>query len=362
MAATAKSARAVALFIDEAWDAIVQGRYPQVVAAGERAVRAAEQLDDPALLVRALEVTEVGLLALGDSTGALARCTRILTLAEDAAIAPRLTGRAAQSVGQAYVDWVDAALNLTGIPWRDLFGVLDAADRWLVATGHTDWRAAVLHTRALVYRRLGDLPAAIAAAEESLAAYRPGIPGTSVSGHRISLADYLRYAGRGSESVPYYQAVLDDPDSSSHARALAHIGLAYCAMDTDHPDDRAAMRRHAATAVSLGEHLGEDMMCVALDVSAEAYRQCADLDTAWQTATHHLEVAARVGGHYRPYYATKTAVDIALDRGELDTARQLLADLDKHAAALDAAAGSTTRADDTAYRHRRLARLAADIS
>jgi tetratricopeptide (TPR) repeat protein len=351
---TTRSARAVELLLDEAWAAIQEGRYPRAVATAERAVRAAEQLDDPALLVRALEVEEIGLLALGDAAAALVRCTRVLTLAGNPAAGLCLAGRAARSVAQAYIDWVDSTLYLTGIPIPDLYEVLDAAERWLIATGHPEWRAGVLLMRALVHERLGDLTAAIAAAEEALAAYRPGAPGTSLAGHRSTLGDILRHAGRHRDADPHYQAVLDDPDSTSHSLARAHIGLAYCALGTG---DHNAACQHATTAVSLAEPLGGYMQCSTLDALAAAARACGDLDTAWHSATRHLDAATRIGGHYRPYYATLTAVDVALDRGDLDTARRLLVDLDRHAAALDTAAGTNTHTKDTAWRRRRLAKL-----
>lgn len=346
---TTRSARAVGLFLDEAWAAIREGRYSPAVATAERAVLAAEQLGDPALLIRAVEAKAVALLALGDRPATLSCCTRILALAETSASLPRSAHR---SVAQAYVDWVDAALYQTGIPVRELFGVLDAADRWLTATGHPDWRAGVLLMRAMVHRRLGDFAAAVATAEEALAAYRPGAPGTSRSGHRTVLGDLLRYAGRYRDAEPHYQAALDDPASSSHSRAAAHVGLAYCALGSGE-----AARLHAANAVSLAEFLGDGMLCVALDVSAAAARSCKDLEGAWQTATRQLEVAARVGGHYRLYYATLTAVDVALDRRDLDTARRLLPDLERHAGALDSPAGTTAYASDTARRRRRLVEL-----
>ena len=86
-------------------------------------------------------------------------------------------------------------------------------------------------------------------------------------------------------------------------------------------------------------------------------RATHDLDGAWQAATRHLEAARRVGGHYSLYYAVRDAVDVALDRADLEAARRLLADLDTHAAAIDATAATTTHNDETAQRHHRLTEL-----
>ena len=87
-----------------------------------------------------------------------------------------------------------------------------------------------------------------------------------------------------------------------------------------------------------------------------------DLEAAWQAATRYLEAAGRVGGHHRPYYAARTAVDIALDRSDLPAAKRLLGELHEHAAALDAATGTTRYTGETARCHQRLADLAESTS
>jgi hypothetical protein len=145
-------ARAAGLLVDEAWAAHSEGRYRQAVAAASRAVEAAGQLDDPVLLVRALSAEAGALRLLGDDGAALARYTRILGLAEDPASSSRPDHpSAAEAVADAYWSWVACARFLTGIPWRELSGVLDAAERWLAATGHRDWRAAILSERAGIH-------------------------------------------------------------------------------------------------------------------------------------------------------------------------------------------------------------------
>lgn len=68
-------------------------------------------------------------------------------------------------------------------------------------------------------------------------------------------------------------------------------------------------------------------------------------------------MAHRLGGHHVLYYATLDAVDVALDRGDLGTARDLLPDLDRHATAQDTDTASTTRTDEVAERRKRLADL-----
>jgi tetratricopeptide (TPR) repeat protein len=175
-----------------------------------------------------------------------------------------------------------------------------------------------------------------------------------MNAHRFTLGYILRDAGRFSEATPLYQAILDDPAATSWARRVAHAGLAWCALDGG---DLAGARREARTAVLLAEPLGDNALGDSLDVLAAACRADGDLDAAWQAATRYLEAAGRIGGHHAPYYAVRIAVDVALDRADLPAARQLLAEMEEHAAALDTTTGTTTYTKETARRHQRLADL-----
>jgi tetratricopeptide (TPR) repeat protein len=203
-------ARAAGLLVSQAWDAINAGRFLEALSAAGRAVLAAGQLDDPVLLVRALDAEAAALQMTGDHAAALARYTRILGLAGDRATSGRLDDPAA---ARAHWNWVGCARFLTGIPVRDLFGVLEAADRWLEATGHRDWRAAVLLQRAHVHRRLGDHEAAAADAQEALAAAvrHPDAPGYTLATHRFQLGDMLREAGRAGSAATTGPITLPGP-------------------------------------------------------------------------------------------------------------------------------------------------------
>jgi tetratricopeptide (TPR) repeat protein len=349
--------RAAGLLVDQAWAALDGGRYPEAVSAAGRAVQVARHLDDLVLLVRALAAGGSALRMSGDHAGALGRFTEILGLAHDPATSGRLEGSTAgEAVARAHWEWVDCARYVTGISVRDLLGALDAADRWLIATGHPHWRAAVLFERASIYRQLGEYDTAVGYAEEALAVklQHPGVPGYTLGAYRFELGDILRDAGRAGEGAPHYQAILADPGSSQVERSVAHQGLARCALAVE---DLVQARHEARLAVQLAESLGDEVLCTSLEALSEACRADGDLAAAWQVATRHLEAAGRIGGHYRPYFATRVAADIALDRGDHAAAQELVADLDEYARAMDAATGTAIYTTETARRHQRLTEL-----
>src|SRR5215831_1183427 len=107
--------------IDQAWEALREGRYSTGLAAAERAVGLAEQSDDPTLLVRALSVRAALRRLLGQFAAALVDYTRVLSLAEDPATARHLDpGRADWSIAGAYIFWTVAALFSGGVPTAGL--------------------------------------------------------------------------------------------------------------------------------------------------------------------------------------------------------------------------------------------------
>jgi tetratricopeptide (TPR) repeat protein len=340
--------RAVELLIGQAREATGEDRYSAALAAADAAVQAAEQLDDPALLVRGLVEEADALHMSGDRLGALARYTRVLGLAEDPATRDRLDHPAAtRALARAHMDRVECARFVTGIGARELFGVLDAAESWLSAIGHSDWRAGILRLRALTHQRLGELDAAIATAQEALAVYQPDAPGYTLAAYRWTLGDLLRWANRAGEAEPLYQAILDDPTTGQRDRTATLGGMAWCALAAQEPD---TARRHADAAVQLADTLGDVALRTALEVLAAACRAGGDLDSAWQAATRYLDISHRLGGHYMLYYATRDALDIALDRRDQASVDQLLTELAPHASALDTDTNNTTFADEVTQR------------
>jgi tetratricopeptide (TPR) repeat protein len=346
-----ESKRVVELLIDQAWADCRESRYASAVSAAEQAVQAAETLDDPSLVIRALVIEAVALRTMGDYASALVRYTRVLGVAEDPTAAHRLDDAAIWSVATTYSEWVATARFVGGIPVRDLFGVLDAADQWLTVTGHRDWRAAILLQRASIHRRLREWGQAIAIAQEALNAYRRGAPGSSFAFHRIELGEILRESGQPGRAETHFQSVLDDPTTKPYDLGAARQGLALCALDRADP---CQALHHATIAVDICESLGPTSFAVALEALVEAQRAAGELDAAWQTAVHLRETAQRIGVPYRMYHALCGLVDVAIDRTDYQNARNLLDELHRYATTLDTDSMVVTFTDAVLKRRKRL--------
>ncbi|GID30013.1 hypothetical protein Abr02nite_49960 [Paractinoplanes brasiliensis] len=294
--------------------------------------------------VRALIAEGAARAGVGDHGAALACYTRVLTRAAAG------SARQTWEVATAHIRWVESA-RFTGVPLRSLFPVLDAAERYLESIGRPEWRSGVLIQRAATHRELAEWDEATTAAEDALAAYVENAPGTSLATLRYRLGDILLGAGRHFDAVRHFRAVLDDPGPG---RYKAHVGLANCALRRHHP--RAAVR-HAVDAVRESAPLGDEALRLPLHALVAAHRAARDLDAATTAASRYLELAERLGSPYACFFALRSATDVALDRGDLTTARTLLTDLEQQATVLDDANGHTRRSAEAAKRHRRLAAL-----
>lgn len=352
---TAPEVRAVELLVNEAWAAFGEDRYQAAAAAARRAVRGAELLDEPSLLVRALDADGYALRLAGDYVAALANYTRILALVEDPASGEHLRGEAAaMTVAGAHLYWTEAARYVPGIDVRQLFTVLDAGDKWLIATGHRSWRAGILLQRAAVHRDLDEVDAAVAVAQEALAAYQPGAPGFTIATHRCDLAILLLETDRVADADTLLRAVVDDPATGEYDRLTALRGLSRAARATGDTD---AARRHATAALQLADLLGGPTRCYALNTLTAAHRASGDLDAARLAADQELDLARDYSSPYILYDALCDVVDVALDQADLDTATTLLPELAAQAAMLDQNIGNTTYADKVAARRTRLGEL-----
>ena len=144
------AARVVTALLQEADEAHREGRFDLGLAAAKRALVIAIDADDPALLVQALEMESGSYRQLGDKQAAFTGATRILGLVEDLATRDRITGfDAEQAVARARLEWVEAARSILKIRTRDLFPVLEEAERSIRTSGKSQWIADVLASRAL---------------------------------------------------------------------------------------------------------------------------------------------------------------------------------------------------------------------
>ncbi len=333
-----------------------EGRLDAAVAAAERAVAAAEHTGDSGLLIRALDQERRSRRSHGDYAGTLAVATRILASAEAPGADGELSGEVAdRAIANAYLEIAHSG-RLHGLtPARELLKVLDAADLWLTAAGHQDWRAAVIIERAELYRALGDIDAALGLAQEAVAVYHPRVPGFSGASYLNCLGILLGLAGRPDEAAAQFQAIADDSRAHVIDRAVAHKQLAEAAHAAGRGSEAA---RYAETAAALATGCGNPMAASALGVLARVRLGTGNLEGARDAAERGLAAARRSGELSSCYYAAKVAADIALDSGDLTAARQLVTRLGEHAHALDAAQGGSAFGAEVAARRRRLASCA----
>lgn len=330
---TEPAVRAIETLIEHARDLFHEGRHRPAAEAAARAAQAADQIENPALLVRALE-TEANVLRMqGEHGAALTRYTRVLAVAEDTGTRIRLEQPAAlMAVAGAFLGWVTCARSVRGIQTRQLLDVLEAGERYLHPIGRTPWRAALLLQRASIHDELGDFDTAVALGEEALAAHEPGPGGYSLAGHRRVLGQLLRRAGRPEEAEPLYQAALEDHGALPDDRVAALEGLARCALDRG---DAIAAQRHAAAALEEAEPFGDEYVRTPLSALVQAHQDAGDLDAAAPAAARYLDVARRLGSYAVLFSAIRSVVTVALDRGQIDNVAQLLSEMAEHAAVLD---------------------------
>jgi hypothetical protein len=100
------------------------------------------------------------------------------------------------------MNWVKCARFVTEIGTRELFRVIDAALRGVTGHWAAGLAAGVLLHRASVHRWLSELDATVAAAQDSLAAHRPGVPGYTRATHRFELGDILCEMGCRDQARP----------------------------------------------------------------------------------------------------------------------------------------------------------------
>ncbi len=305
------------------------------------------------LEVRATEKLADALRMQGDDEGALAQYTWIFGVAQDPIHARAMDQESVRrSVALAWKDWVGCARYLPQIEVAKLHRVLDEGEAWLRGVGKAHWRAGLLSTRAQVLEAQGQREKAVGYAEEALALARrhPEAPGGTLANYRWVLGNLLSVVGRTSDAIRHYQDVLDDPRSPLHDRFAAHVGLGRCALAEQ---DAPGAMRHARDAVEIAEGLGDDALCLALELRVEACRQGGDRDGARHAVEQYLQSARRLGSKYRLYFALRTVTDMALDDEDRAQVTVLLAELEPLAQGMDRQTGTSDHTQEFAERRTR---------
>jgi tetratricopeptide (TPR) repeat protein len=235
--------------------------------------------------------------------------------------------------------------------------VIDVAERWLLSVGHSDWRSSLVFSRAVIHYELDEYDVALALAEEALALYRPSFPGFSKAGYQRHLGACLHAVGRYSEAEVQYQAIVDSPETSMDMKCSALGRLARCAL----ADGRKTVAlRYANSAVRIAEQINDLVVGQALGHRVQVLRAMGDLTGAWESALRQLELAKRVEIVWQIYEAARDSVDVALDRGDLDSARSVVPDLERYAENRDKSIGRAVYVPESAQRRRRLTELERD--
>lgn len=359
MSAGDPSEYAVELLIAEARSFYEQGRYAEALRAAERAREGAHGRGSLRLEIRATQIEQAALRALGDGAAALARTSWILAVAADPARRAEMAMAGVEfQVANAYMAWVEAARFLPEMEAEKLLSVLDVGDAYVRGIGKPAWRAGLLKQRANVLGSLGRLEAAIGAAEEGLALQErePTAPGSPLATHRWALGDLLRRANRHGEAARHYEAVLAEDRSAPFDRNAAHLGLVHCALATG---ELAEARRHAGEAVQLAEGMGDNALHPALGALIAACLAQPDLPAARAASDRMLEGARRLGSGIRLYFALREAAKVSLAEKDAARARVLLGEARPYAEALDRSRTGTGYRDEIA---RYLAQAAALLS
>lgn len=323
--------------LEEAAACHAVGRFAEALAAASRAVAAAQE---PALLIQARDVEATCLRMLGDPAAALSRYTWILSQAGTfRSPSPDHATGLLRQIASAYMEWVECARLLPGMPLDRLLAVLDEGEAWLEAVGRSAWRAGLLAQRAELLDLLGRTAEALGLAEEAiaLASTDPDAPGFTIGSLRVALGRLLARTGRLDDARAQFWLVFGEPTSGPYDTFAAHEGLGRLRLLQG---DSSEALRYAQAACRLATAMGWEVLCPALSLLADAQVGCGDLDMAAATADRFLEAARNTGSENRLYFALRQAADLATRRADHDRARALLAEARPLAERMDRSTGT----------------------
>jgi hypothetical protein len=306
---------------------------------------------------------------VGDFATALARATWALGVACD----PRHRARfesdgtakggecpkqddAAWTITMAFLVWCEPARKHAAISYEAVASVAEEAQRFLVATGRTHWRAGVLAEQAAVLvdreRHAEAVPLWREAAE--LKQRFPGAPGMALETIVRNLGRTLDHSGDVEAAAVVLRDFLALPRLSLTDQLAGHCYLGHNALRRKAVDEAV---RCAEAALDVAEVLGEHQLPAALGLAVDARLAAGDGTGARLSANRILELALRTDSPVSQFNAVQDNFDVAMHEHDLEDARARLDDLDARADALDRRVGSPKYRGRVEERRARLAGL-----
>lgn len=286
-AETAAARRAADLLLKEAVRFRGDLQLGRAHSAAEKALATARQIDDPPLLVRALDQMARALWDLGEHLRVVAICSETVTLAVRPDSASRLTDRSsAYRIGLAHIFLVDAVITLGRHTEDEVAGLIDGAEQWLDAVGRREWRCSTRYQRSNLH--LDRRPAeALQFAQEALDTYRSDAPGFDYASYPMQVGCALRAVGRSAEAEEQFEKVLDLPDVLPASRIWAHVEVAQCNGKRRRLEDAL---RHCASALGLAERISAAKTAYVLTVRGNVYVDASMHREAFASFDQALEI------------------------------------------------------------------------
>jgi len=218
--------RAIELLISDAWELNSADRYSQALVEAERALKAARELRDAGLIVRALVQQASANRLLDDSAAAMVAYVEIFKLAKDPENESALQNSAAAlAVGSAYLGFILVVRLRATSSKEQLFALLEKADTWFVSTGHAHWRAGLMLQRAEVHLDSHEYDKALEDAQVAYETYDASGPGFSRAYFHNCLRRALLAVKQGDKAAEHFRAVLEAPNRSPHDSMLSNFYL-----------------------------------------------------------------------------------------------------------------------------------------
>lgn len=315
------------------------GRFADALAAVIPLAEAARAEDDVLVAIDATMLESMLRTRCGDSATALARATWALGVACDPSHRARFEShQAAWKITMAFYAWCDSARSHADVTYEAVALVAEEAQRFLVATGRTHWRAGVLAEQAAVLvareRHAESVPLWREAAE--LKQRFPDAPGMTRETILRDLGRALDHSGELEQAAVVLRDLLAVPQLPMIDQLAGHCYLGHNAL---HRGATQEAVRCADAALDVAEVLGERQMIPALGLAVDARLAANDGAGARSAAERILELALRIGSPIAQFNALQDNFEVALHERELGHAQARLAEMDARADALDRRVG-----------------------